>query len=109
MILQTIWGCVPELSKDCQDMTNLASTYFSIVVGAIIGAAISWWIYYRQKKTAELQDAVLKRIEELNERHDKILESIQQVEQRHQDTLEVIQTIERRLNEGTERNDATDS
>ena len=88
-------------------MTNSASTYFSIIVGAIIGAAISWWIYYRQKKTAELQDAVLKRIEELNERHDKILESIQQAEQRHLDTLEVIQGIERRMNDLVERTDAT--
>jgi hypothetical protein len=106
-ILQAIWGCLPEFSKDCQDMTNSSSTYFSIIAGAMIGAAISWWIYYRQKKTAELQDAVLERIEELNERHDRILESIRQIEQRHQNTLDTIQGIERQVKELLERNDGT--
>lgn len=31
-IIYSIWGCVPEFAKDCQDMTNSSSTYFSIIV-----------------------------------------------------------------------------
>jgi len=48
-----IWGCLPEITNDCIDMTNASSTYLSILVGAIIGLAITWWIYNRQKKISE--------------------------------------------------------
>jgi hypothetical protein len=44
-----IWGCIPELSKDCVDMTNSSSTYLSILGGAAIGAIITWWIYNSRK------------------------------------------------------------
>jgi hypothetical protein len=40
-----IWECIPELTKDCVDMTNSSSTYLGIVGGAAIGALIlgvSW-------------------------------------------------------------------
>jgi hypothetical protein len=47
-----VWGCLPELTKNCVDMTNASSTYLSLGLGAIIGAAISWWIYNMQKKTS---------------------------------------------------------
>lgn len=43
------WGCVPELSGNCMDMTNSSSTYLGIIAGAIIGGIISWWIFNRQK------------------------------------------------------------
>jgi uncharacterized membrane protein len=59
------WGCIPELSKDCVDMTNSSSTYLGIAVGAAIGAVISWWIYNRQNKTSLKQDHLLERINEL--------------------------------------------
>jgi hypothetical protein len=36
-----VCGCIPE-SKDYVDMTNASKTYLSIVVGAAIGAVISW-------------------------------------------------------------------
>jgi hypothetical protein len=36
-----IWGCIPELSKDCIDMTNTSSTYLSILIGAVIDAVVS--------------------------------------------------------------------
>jgi predicted MFS family arabinose efflux permease len=42
-----IWGCLPELAKDCTDMTNSSSTYLGIAIGAAIGAVISWWVYNR--------------------------------------------------------------
>src|SRR5438309_1013177 len=62
------WGCIPEITKNCQDMTNASSTYLGIVGGAIIGAIVSWWIYNRQKKTSEMQDSTLNRIKELDEK-----------------------------------------
>ncbi len=51
-----LWGCMPELTKNCVDMTNASSTYLSLGLGAIIGAVISWWIYNMQKKTSMKQD-----------------------------------------------------
>ena len=88
MLLQilALWGCMPEITKDCVDMTNASSTYLSIALGAIVGAVISWWIYNTQKKTSVKQDETLRRISELEEIHDRILNSIQQF-QKHQDKL----------------------
>jgi Na+/glutamate symporter len=89
-LLLATWGCIPELSKDCQDMTNASSTYLGIAVGAIIGGIISWWIYNRQKKTSEKQDLTLNHIKELNEHHDKILKRLEQSDMRHHSTLNAI-------------------
>jgi uncharacterized membrane protein len=50
---------MPEITKDCVDMTNASSTYLSIALGAIVGAVISWWIYNMQKKTSVKQDETL--------------------------------------------------
>jgi hypothetical protein len=44
MLIFAIWGCVQEFTKDCLDMTNASSTYLGIVIGALIGRVISWWI-----------------------------------------------------------------
>ena len=97
LVVQAIWGCVPELGSGCQDMTNSSSTYLSILIGAIIGALISWWIYNRQKKTSQLQDSLLEKIRELNERHDDMLKKIQQIERHNQTTLEAILSLEKKL------------
>ncbi len=88
MLLQilALWGCMPEIIRDCVDMTNVSSTYLSIALGAMVGEAISWWIYNMQKKTSVKQDETLRRISELEENHDKVLKSIQQF-QKHQDKL----------------------
>jgi hypothetical protein len=58
LITQT-WGCIPELSPNCMDMTNASSTYLGIITGANIGGIISWWIFNRQEKTSEKQDYTL--------------------------------------------------
>ena len=50
-------------------MTNSASMYLGVLIGALIGVIISWWIYYRQKKTTEKQDEVIKKIADLEELH----------------------------------------
>ena len=96
-LLLDMWGCIPELTKDCQDMTNASSTYLGIVVGAIIGGIISWWIYNRQKKTTEQQDLILSHIKELNERHDRILKRLEQSELRHDSTLNGILELNKEI------------
>jgi hypothetical protein len=104
-LLLNIWGCIPELSKDCQDMTNASSTYLGIVVGAIGGVIISWWIYYRQKKISEKQDLTLIRIKELNERHDRILKRLEQSEMRHDSTLNAILELNKKIEQIIEGQD----
>jgi hypothetical protein len=100
-----MWGCIPELSKDCQDMTNASSTYLGIVIGAIIGGIISWWIYDRQKKTSEKQDLTLTRIKELNERHDRVLKRLEQSDVRHDSTLNAILELDKKIENIIERQD----
>lgn len=75
MMTQT-WGCIPELSPTCMDMTNASSTYLGIIIGAIIGAIISWWIFNRQEKTSLKQDYTLNRIGHLEKYNEKLLEKI---------------------------------
>ena len=81
-----IWGCMPEITKDCIDMTNASSTYLSIALGAVVGALISWLIFTLQKKSSIKQEQNLKRLNDLNESHDRILKLIQQF-QKHQEHL----------------------
>ena len=47
------------------DMTNSSGTYMGIVVGALIGEIVSWWIFNKQKKTSDKHDYTLNRIEQL--------------------------------------------
>lgn len=92
-----IWGCIPEVSKDCVDMTNASSTYLGIAGGAIIGAIVSWWIYNRQKKTTKLQDHILGRIKELEENHDEILKKIEAFDDKHASSLDTLQDLNTKL------------
>jgi len=82
-----IWGCIPELAKDCVDMTNSSSTYLGIAGGAAIGAIISWWIYNRQKKTSQTQEDILQRIEKLEEKNRKILVQLDEFTKLHGNVL----------------------
>ena len=69
MILQVLalWGCMPEITRGCMDMTNASSTYLSIVLGAIVGGLIAWWVYKIQRNTTAKQDETLRRIDDLEE------------------------------------------
>lgn len=96
-IILAIWGCMPELSKDCVDMTNASSTYLGIAGGAVIGAVVSWWIYNRQKKTANTQDFILHRIKELEENHDAILKKLESFDDRHENTLNNIADLSKKI------------
>lgn len=101
--LSLLWGCIPEITKDCQDMTNASSTYLGIAVGAAIGGIISWWIYYRQKKISKLQDITLTRIKELDENHDSVLKRIETLDSRHDDTLNKILDLNKKIDSVIER------
>ena len=50
------WGCMPEITKGCMDITNASSTYLSIAIGAVVGALVSWWLYKIQKNTSIKQE-----------------------------------------------------
>jgi type II secretory pathway component PulF len=70
-IILAIWGCMAELDPSCTrevfDMTNAASTWVGLVAGVGIGAIITWWIYYRQKKISVTQDKMLKNMDNILE------------------------------------------
>ncbi len=98
-ILYALWGCIPELAGDCQDMTNASSTYFSLLIGAIVGGMVSWWIFKRQKMTSEKQDIAIKRIEKLNENHERLLKRMEQIELNHQKTLDAIYELNKKMDQ----------
>ena len=98
-----IWGCMPEITKDCIDMTNASSTYLSIVLGAVVGAVISWLVYNLQKKTSLKQDETLRRINRIEEHHEKILKSMQQFQKHHDKVLSQILNLDRKIDTIIER------
>lgn len=89
-LLPLTWGCIPELSPDCMDMTNSSSTYLGIIIGALIGVIISWWIFNRQKKTSDKQDYTLNRIEQLERYNEKLLEKIKNLEEHNEKLLKIL-------------------
>jgi Na+/glutamate symporter len=97
VVLVALWGCIPEITRDCQDMTNASSTYLGILLGAIIGGLVSWWIYNRQKKTSKKQDHFIHRINELEERHDRMLKTIEKIEERNNAILNVLVELDKRI------------
>lgn len=82
-----IWGCLPEITKNCIDMTNTSSTYLSIIIGAFIGVAISWWIYDRQKRISIQQDRILQLISELEQKNAHVLMKLEKFAEHHDDLL----------------------
>jgi uncharacterized membrane-anchored protein YhcB (DUF1043 family) len=101
----SIWGCMPELTKDCGDMTNASSTYLSIVIGVIVGVVISWWIYHAQKKTSEKQDEVQKHIRDLEESHETILRSIEEFQQHQERILNQILGLDKKIDSAIQNKD----
>lgn len=93
-----MWGCIPELTKDCIDMTNAGSTYFGFFMGAILGGIISWWIYYRQKKVSEKQDNLLSHIKDLEENNKLILRRVEYFEEKNEKLLKSLLSIEKKIN-----------
>jgi hypothetical protein len=54
IILAATWGCMYDLDASCPqklDMSNASSTWIGIIIGALIGGIITWWVYRMQNKT----------------------------------------------------------
>jgi hypothetical protein len=98
-----IWGCMPEITKGCIDMTNASSTYLSIALGAVVGALISWLIFSLQKKSSIKQEESLKRLNEINERHDRILKLIQQFQKHQEHMLDQILSMDKKIDSEIEK------
>ena len=92
-----LWGCMPEITRGCVDMTNTSSTYLSIAIGAVVGALISWWVYKIQKNTTAKQDETLRRINDVEESHDKVLKSIEQFENHQERILSEILSLDKKI------------
>jgi len=92
-----IWGCIPEITTNCQDMTNASSTYIGIIIGAIIAGLITWWVYNRQNKTAKQQDKMLNKIIDLENLYIKTLERIEELDKNHDATLQSILKIDEKV------------
>jgi hypothetical protein len=93
-----MWGCVDL--KDCSgagDLSNIASTYIGIIIGALIGGFISWLIYNRQEKISKTQDTMLNGIKKLQDKQEHILEKIQIFEQNHDIILNDIFMLEKKI------------
>ncbi len=101
------WGCTPEITKGCIDMTNASSTYLSIAIGAVVGALISWLVYALQKKSTVKQDENLKKLKELDERHDNILELIQDFQKHQEDLLQQILSLDKKIDSVIEKRNNT--
>jgi Na+/glutamate symporter len=104
-IIFMLWGCIPEITSNCQDMTNASSTYLGIVIGAIIGGLITWWVYNRQNKTAKLQEEMLSKILDLEKLYIKTLERIEDLDKNHDVTLQSILKIDEKVKRMLEKKD----
>jgi hypothetical protein len=102
------WGCIPEITKGCQDIVLDAFVILGIAADAVIGGIVSWWIYNRQKKTAEIQDLALNRIKELDENHDIILKRIEGIDSRHEEILNKILDLNKKIDSSGIRTDKVD-
>ncbi len=92
-----IWGCVPEVTRGCLDMTNASSTYLSIAIGAVVRALVSWWLYKIQKNTSIKQEETLRLIKDIEESHDKVLKSIEQFQNHQERVLNEILSLDKKI------------
>jgi Na+/glutamate symporter len=100
-----MWGCIPEITRDCIDMTNAGSTYLGLIIGAIIGAIISWWIYNRQKKISIEQDNLLSHIKDLEENNELILQRVEYYQEKHDKLLQSLLSLEKKIDSVLENNE----
>ena len=100
-----MWGCIPEITRDCIDMTNAGSTYLGLIIGAIIGAIISWWIYNRQKKISDEQDNLLSHIKDLEENNELILQRVEYYQEKHDKLLKSLLLLEKKIDSVLENNE----
>jgi uncharacterized membrane protein len=94
-----VWGCMPEITHSCVDMTNASSTYLSITIGAVVGALISLWLYKIQKNTTIKQEETLRLIKDIEESHDKVLKSIEQFQNHQELVLNEILRLDKKIDD----------
>ena len=92
-----VWGCMPEITKGCMDMTNASSAYLSIAIGAVVGALVSWWLYKIQKNTSIKREETLRLIKDIEESHDKVLKSIEQFQNHQERVLSEILSLDKKI------------
>ena len=96
--LLLIWECFYYIGcKSGLDLTNTAATYIGIIMGTIIALGISWFIYYRQKKTSQQQDNLLSHIKEIEEKHALLLNRIELFEEHNNKLLNNIFRLEKKI------------
>jgi len=100
-----MWGCIPEITRNCIDMTNAGSTYLGIIIGAIIGTIISWWIYNRQKKISDEQDNLLSHVKDLEENNELILQRVEHYQEKHEKLLKSLLSLEKKIDSVLENNE----
>lgn len=100
-----MWGCIPEITRNCIDMTNAGSTYLGIIIGGIIGTIISWWIYNRQKKISDEQDNLLSHIKDLEENNELILQRVEHYQEKHEKLLKSLLSLEKKIDSVLENNE----
>ena len=98
-----MWGCIPEITSGCIDMTNAGSTYLGIIIGAIIGVIISWWIYNRQKKISDEQNNLLSHIKDLEENNELILKRVEYYQEKHEKLLKSLLSLEKKIDSVLEK------
>lgn len=76
--------------KELHRYDNASSTYLNIVIGAVIGVAISWWIYDRQKRISIQQDRILQLISELERKNTHVLMRLEKFAEHHDDQLNLV-------------------
>ena len=99
-----MWGCIPEITRDCIDMTNAGSTHLGIIIGAIIGDLISWQIYNRQKKISDEQDNLLSHIKDLEENNELILQRVE-YQEKHEKLLKSVLSLAKKIDSVLENNE----
>lgn len=100
------WGCMRELGGDCTleaDMSNASSTWIGILIGAVIGLGITYWIYDRQKKTSDKQDTILRSIKDFEESHDKILKSMEELQKHQEEVLNQVLNLDKKIDSVIEK------
>ena len=88
--------------KENWKMPNASSTFIGIIIGALIGGIITWWVYRMQNKTSEKQETVIENIDKMV----KKMERQGEKHRAHQDeVLNKILSLDSKINSILEKKD----
>jgi len=92
-----LFGCISWNHQGLSGRDKRIKYYLGIAVGAAIGGIISWCVYYRQKKIAEVQDLTLNRIKASEKNQEAILKRIQDMGSHHEEALNKILDLAKKI------------